>query len=383
MLSPEGCRTNWRADQRYRLNDARLARMSFDGAVAVGDVNVVYQYGLTEQAGCLAHQIEDLVAHVEDATGVDIRLGTKVYLLRVDEVPTGYDMSLGVEPDSFAMPLFVRAGNESCEAIVGANRAYPVLFMHEMTEMSLVFHEAPGVVMPDAAGQVLFFRPKLLNYTRWFREGMANYAAYRSYLKLRSETKGNGRRMRWSIHSRPFSSLGRVGNKLFRWHQYSRNRLDGDYYNAAFGLFLLMDKVYGPETVPRIMKQVYRRDYLNGEDLVGIVNDVLGADVRELAERFSFPAAGLRTREMTKALALNERIDVEEGLFVVGVQEGTMAEQAGIKERDTILGVNGTQVTNILDLELALFDARDADEINVRLWRRGRGEMALRLPLAQ
>lgn len=369
MPAREG-RARFRADHTYRLDDESLEQMTFEGVVEVEDVNVTYQAGLEQQAECLAEQIDGLVGHIESSTSIDIGLGTHVYLLRTDVAPTPYEMNLRMDPNCFVLPLFVRAGEESCEAIVAVNLIYPYIFMHEMAEMSLVFHEAPGVVLPDAAGQFLMFRPRLLNYTRWFREGFANYAGYLACLELRPQVDGAYPSVNWAIHPSPFSSLGRVGAKLFRWHNYSPDRLDREYYSAAFGLFLLMVDQFGQESISEIVEQMQKQDYLNGKDLIRVVNEVLGVDIEKLADEFSFPEIGWKTRELTRAVMLNESLDVDRGVLIAEIDPNGAAYAAGFKEGDTILKVGEKSIKNELDLELAIYDSLDARVVDVTVWRK-------------
>ncbi len=349
----------------------------------VEDVNISYQRGLEEQADCLANQIGQLIAHVEESTGLDIRLSAKAYLLRLDEAPYNYNMRFKLDPNHFAIPMFVRAGEESCEAIVASNFIYPGLFMHEMAEMSLIFHKPPGVVLPDAAGKFLVFKPKLLNYTRWFRDGMANYAAYLAYLKLRLQIEAERPPTEWAIHSHPFSSLDKVGTKLFKWHQYSPARWSDDYYNAALGLFLLVTDQFGPDSIKNIFQRINQQDYLNGKDLIKIFDEVLGVDFKQLVREYHFPRTGLRVRGLTRALALNEGLEVETGLFVYKIDPNGLASDSGLKEKDVIIKIGDAPVECKMDMEWALFKSRDEAAVDVTLWRKDTGETILTLKLKE
>jgi len=378
---PTNSMAYFRSDYRYRLDDERLHQMTFEGAAEVEDVNVTYQAGLEPQAECLAEQIDGLVGDVESSLGVDICLCTKVYLLRVDVTPTSSEMSFKSEPNCFVMPLFVRAGDESCQAIAAANSIYPSVFMHELAEMSLVFHDGPGVVLPDAAGQVLMFRPKLLNYTRWFREGFANYAGYLAYLELRPQIEDRYPSVDWGVYTDPFSSLAKVGDGLFKWHNYSPNRLNGDYYSAALGLFLLICDEFGQDSISRIIEQMQKEDYLDGKDLIRIVNDVLGTDIERLVREFRFPEIGWKTTMLTRAVVLNEGLDVGRGVLITEVDPNGPAHEAGLTRGDTIVKVNDHPIQNELDLELAIYDSLDAGVADVTVWRKDGGEETIGLRL--
>jgi len=403
LLSMSGCRAasahvsrkisssrkgywNWRADWKYRLDDARLRQMKFAGAVQVEDVNVSYPLGLDQQARCLADQIYGLVRHIEELTGLDVRLGTEVYLLRLDNIPSSYQMTFARDPNYFTMPLFVQAGQESCEAIVGKNVVYPAVFAHELVEVSLIFRKSPGAVLADIAGPVPLLGPRLLNYTRWFREGLANYAGHLAYVKLRGQIEAERPAGRSGMFSHPFSSLDSVGDRLFRWHQYSAERLDDEYYNAALGLFLLIHEEFGPDGVKRIVQGMHQQDYLNGRDLIRLVNETLDTDIERLAAEFQFPKTGLKTSELTKAVALDEGLQVESGLFVTAVEPNSPAsgpDTAGFKDKDVIVAINDTPIRNSLDFELALFAASKDRAVNATIWRKDAGQMTLRLLLGE
>lgn len=380
---PKESRAYFRSSYVYRLDDERLAQMKFEGEVEADGVNVTYQAGLEQQAQCLAGQIGELMEHVESSMGVDICLCAKVYLLRVDVAPSNCEINLKTDPNCLVMPLFVSVGEESCEAITAVNSVYPAVFVHEMAEMSLVFGDGPGVVLPDAMGQVLMFRPKLLNYTRWFREGFASYAGYLAYRKMRPQIESKYPSIDWEVYRDPFSSLARVDGGLFDWHNYSPARMNRDYYSGALGLFLLICERFGEDSIRRIVGRMQEEEFLNGQDLIRVVNDVLDTDIEELVSEFTFPELGWQTAELTRAVALNEGLDVERGLLVTEVDPNGPAGEAGIREGDAIVKVNDRLIRNELDLELALYDSLDAQAVDVTVWRKGGGEKVMRVRLGE
>ena len=370
---------NWETQQTYYLTDSKLHKMAFEGTIEIQDVNVSYQHGLEEQARCIADQINHLISHIEDATALHLRYGVKVYLLRVERVPQNIRMHFKMDCNDFIQPLFVQAGDESCEAVTSYNELYPTILAHEITEMSLIFAKDGGVVLPDVEGQLFLLTGRLLNYTRWFREGLGDYAAYLAYgmtsPKLEAVPKhGVGGR-------RPFSSLRKVGKDLFRWHQYSPSRLDSNYYDAALGLFLVLTDRFGQDAVRRVMLEVRKQRYLNGADLIAIINRTLKTDVEKLVEDFYFPQIGLTTAGLTKTIARNEDIEIEEGLFVETVEPNSLSDRAGFKGKDVILRIGGKPIRNNLDFELAVFEFLEEQNAQVTIWRKGVGETPIKLRL--
>jgi len=377
----ENGRAHWYCNQRYELSDPALEDVNFEGTIAIDDANVSYQSGLEQQAYCIANQINQFIATVKQRTGLKIGCRAKVYLLRVDEVPQNYDMSFASGTEHFIVPLFVKAGDESCEANVYHNFGYPTILMHELTEMSLVFHRDHGRILPDARGTVLFFEPKVLNYTRWFREGLANYAALLAYEAVRPTLARRYIDFSPDIEERPFSALDKVGTKLFKWHQYSRNIRSRDYYNASLGLFLLITSEFGPNAIEAIMLRIDKENYLDGVDLIRITNATLNANIKKLVADFHFPRTGLKTRRLTSATAINENLMVSQGLYVESVEAGGLAETAGIQKGDVLTRVEETAVVNNLDFELALYELLHRKTVNVGIYRKDTGEQTLSLQI--
>lgn len=70
-------------------------------------------------------------------------------------------------------------------------------------------------------------------------------------------------------------------------------------------------------------------------------------------------------------MVLNLPEEVESGVVVVDVTPSSPAANAGIVSNDVITKFNGTEVTNIVDLRQALFDAEADGTVEVELYRNG------------
>ncbi|MEN6575197.1 MAG: PDZ domain-containing protein [Phycisphaerales bacterium] len=368
----------------YTLTNDTLTDVEFEGSTIAGDVVVRYQRGLGPQAQGIADRTADLVNKVRERTGIAISTRTTVYLIRFDQKPQNYDITLSVEPNEFPVPLFVRVGEESCDAIIAQNHGYPYLMMHELVETSLVAG-AGGLILPDLSWQGLVLRADFNNYTRWFREGLANYAGHVAYEIVATEIPSEQRLpyREALLHANPFTSLATIKDKLFSWPQSSVTEHERTYYNAALGLFLLIADTYGEQTIPYITCEVAQQETLDGRDLVEIVNRVIGTDVRRLVEEFEFPSLGVELERMSPALALNRGIDLHEGVFVQSVRPGEAAEKAGLKGKDVIVAVGSTPVTNLLEFELGAFRARTEPSISLTIFRQGAGTLTLDVPLTK
>jgi hypothetical protein len=380
---PERWQVRYGSRVHYCLNNTTMREVEFDGSRNAGDTTIRYQQGLAEQAQCIADKTNELLGKVQERTGVAITTRSTVYLLRFDDRPQDFDVMLDVEPNELPLPLFVQAGDESCEAILVQNRSYPYMFVHELVETSLAAGRKGGVVLPDPSWGMPAFVVHVNNYTRWFREGLANYGGYVAYQTL-CEDIPSSRRLHYRqtlLHTNPFSSLASVGDKLFGWVQSSRLECERMYYNAALGLFLLVEDTYGPEAIRNIVAAIRTRRAVNGRDLLEIFRQVLGGDIRQLAREFKFPEIGAEVERLTPAMAFNSGVDVQQGLFVQTVEKGSLAARAGLQEKDVVTAVGATPIANGLDFELALFHVRSQPSVTITVERETAGTVTLELPL--
>jgi hypothetical protein len=366
----------------YTLTDKTLLDMEFEGSRNAGDTVVRYQRGLGDQAQCLADKTATLLEAVHQRTGMAITTRSMLYLLRFDQPPQDFTVNLTSEPNEFLLPLFIQAGRESCDEIVAQSRSYPYLLVHELVETSLV-RKAGGAVLPDLAWGTPGLRMHVNNYTRWFRDGFANYAGFVAYEIVAGEIPSEKKLYQQEalVHTEPFSCLAQVGDKLFSWPQASRMDVERVYYNAALGLFLLIADRFGEPAIRDIIHEIAQRRATNGRDLIKITNRVLQTDVRQLARDFEFPRIGAHVEQMSLALALNKGVEPHAGLFVLTVQRGGLAARAGLKERDVIIAVGDTPVANHLDFELGLFKVRSQRIVPLTIQRVGVGTLTLDLPL--
>ena len=366
----------------YTLTDKTLLDVEFEGSRNAGETVVRYQRGLGDQAQCIADKTAALLETVHQRTGVVITTHSTIYLLRFDQQPQDFSVSLTSEPNEFLLPLFIQAGQESCEAIVAQSRSYPYLLVHELVETSLV-RKAGGSVLPDLAWGTPSVSMHVNNYTRWFRDGFANYAGYIAYEIVAGEVPSEKKLYQQEalVHTEPFSCLAQVGDKLFSWPQSSKMELERAYYNAALGLFLLIADKFGEPAIRAIVHEIAQRRATNGRDLIEIANRVLQTDVRELARDFEFPQVGADVEQMTLSLALNKGVEAHAGLFVLAVPGGSIAARAGLTEKDVIIAVGNAPVANHLDFELGLFKVRGQKIVPLTVQRAGVGTLTIDLPL--
>ncbi|MHC4150002.1 MAG: PDZ domain-containing protein [Planctomycetota bacterium] len=360
--------------------------LTFEGSVSVDNIVVSYQRGLESQAKCVGEQFSILLRLVQERVGVKIPFKSiHLCLIRTDIEPHSADVRLDVDANSITLPLWVVLSDESCESIFSKQFSYPYMLVHEITECSLISPGHKSPVLPDLCGRWCGIRGCIKNYTRWFRDGLANYAGYVAYETVTSneELIGEGLWMQtaYGMHAKPLSSLSKVRNSLFRWTDWQNQELNRRHYSAALGLFLVIEKMFGENAIRQIVGSIETVEFVDGPALIKLCNKTLNTDIEKVVGTFWFPEMGLDLIPLTKARVLNEGYDVSEGLFVKDVEPGGVAEQAGIKKKDVIIQVNDKIVKNNLGFELAILEVREQETTEITIWRKDKGKMIVELPL--
>lgn len=81
---------------------------------------------------------------------------------------------------------------------------------------------------------------------------------------------------------------------------------------------------------------------------------------------------GIRINDVTAELADQEDLSVVQGVYVFEVNENSAAEEAGIKEKDVIIGVDGIEVLNTSELQELVARHRPGDKVAVKFVRDGK-----------
>lgn len=360
----------------YKITDSALKDMKFEDEISNDKAVIKYQKGLSQQSKMALSELTQTIIQVEHQTGLEIIIKPKAYLIRVEQIPQSFEFTITNEPNQFCFPMFVEARNEDYEDILTANTIYPCTVLHEITEMSISAPWSPRSVFGDLHWRWFIFEWHIKHNTRWFRDGFANYTGL---LACRIAKLKRPNSAPYYGHQHPFSALSRVGKKLFTWDQSYKGKDTGDYYDAALGLFLVIEKRFGKEKIKEIIQSIKTLDFPDGRALINLCNQKLQTDIEELADNFDFPVFGLKTDQLTITTALNDDLAVQTGLLVNYVEENSPAAVAGIKEADVIVEVNSQAVQNCLDLEIAFFDSLTSPNIDITIFRKNEDYKKLNL----
>lgn len=86
------------------------------------------------------------------------------------------------------------------------------------------------------------------------------------------------------------------------------------------------------------------------------------------------PLLGIQIRDVTAELANAEDLGILKGVYVARVNEGTSAADAGLKEKDVIIAIDGKKVSNVAQLQEQVALNRPGDDIDVTYIRDGKTE---------
>ena len=72
---------------------------------------------------------------------------------------------------------------------------------------------------------------------------------------------------------------------------------------------------------------------------------------------------GLQLHDLDETVAKQLRLDVQEGVAIVGVEPGSAASEAGLRKGDVIIEVNRHVVDSVSAVKKQLGDAQDKDKL--------------------
>ena len=392
-------------DTIARTSENRLLKEAqFAGTMKAGNIEVLYQAGLQNQADCIANLTYKSFSRILKSTGFRTSSANRtMYLLWSDSTPRNVSQILWTPDNVLGVILFAQTDDDSCESIISHNPVFPFAFVHEIIEGSLLLRKEGTAIEHDYIRKEFgFINRKILNYTRWFREGFSTYCAYLAHEAITSDSsfdKNQASRPRllngFSRH--PFSALTKIGKDLFTWHQFSSfpqenllspnlpnpQKVSSDYYEASFGLFMLIRDKFGEDSIHRIIRGIDTLEYADGPALIEVTNTILDTDIEQLVEDFHFPQTGLYMEPLSFISLVKpelKELSVSEGLFITVVEPGSPAEKAGIRKGDVIYRINDKDIKANLDFEFAIYQLMDHQSVTVNI-SRDEEEAAIELKL--
>jgi len=340
----------------------------FAGSVRSGRVLVRHPAGMARLAREVAEKIAGMYGFVERHTGVRWSFGVVTELIRVDEAPAvivGDRVELA--DGNCRVRLFVPADDETFDAVVRSNPLFPYSFVHEMTELSLA---CPASGRNPLLLDVEMDDKRIINHTRWFREGIANYAGE---LVTRDYCGAGHREI---IHKRPFAAVHDAGHMLDQWNGFSNRfqegRYEKTYYNAALGVILQVVRLKGEAALRRMLEDLDKEILANGAAIERAMVRHVGMTPAQLARGITVPFIGIEPRDLTGARAKNLGIDAPCGVVVLKTRLFSPARKCGLESNDAIVMSNGRPVQSSSHLERLLMEHGIGTPMRLTVWRAGR-----------
>ncbi len=355
----------------FVFTEDHLEDAALEGVAEAGSVEVHYQGGLELEARRLAGYMDAIIAAAQEQTGFEILYGLRLYLLRVDVLPQKVRFRVTTDHAErfYSAPVFVEAGARRRDGALFFP-AHPFHMLHELVELSLVKTDGPYRVAPD-----LGWGPfRIVNGTRWFREGYASYLGFVGAEFAREELGLDMYydHLQWGNEGvRPLMRLVAGGRGLFRWHQFSPRSRDDMHYDGSLGLFLLMRHRFGEDTIREIAAELSGLDRPDGRSLREMVRQVTGEDPVEMVEDLRFPQTGLSLVQLSPAEAESNGLGARTLVVVVETAEGSPAAAAGLVEGDILVAANHRPVKTFFDIEYAIIESMESGEILLSVERRG------------
>ena len=100
------------------------------------------------------------------------------------------------------------------------------------------------------------------------------------------------------------------------------------------------------------------------EDVKPIVEDLISKEKIDESERGYLGINGNNVTEDYSSM-----LDIPKGVYVTEVQPGSAAEAAGIQKDDVIVGVNGSSVSTIQELQQKLSNCKVGDKVKIKIAR--------------
>ncbi|MFA5863870.1 MAG: PDZ domain-containing protein [Phycisphaerae bacterium] len=381
-----------------------------EGNILVGSCEVIYAKGLKLQAERIAHRFDKDINYIRQSTYIQIPFDCiRLYIVRQKEMYDLLRTPFFIEKDNkFGSILYVQPGQEKFEEILASNFSNYLATFHEIVETSLMNPREGSGLLNDYSWTAYGCIPcRRYYYTRWFREGLAEYASCLISESILSEipSKTNSSSLIFNIKENydfPFSALSKVRGDLFSWDQFlygpptinvvrsieqcSSNpnspKEYGGYYRAALGLFLTIHDRYSDEGIKLIVMGIRNLEQADGPSLIRLINQTLKTDIVKLAADFRFPYAGMGMIYIQPNLNDDSHTLDREGLHVDFLDPKGLGAKAGIQVGDYIIQINGHNILTNFDYERTLNKYKDQKSVKVKVYRKGKGELSLEMKLS-
>lgn len=292
--------------------DARdlMDSQTYEAKVELNVVTVHYQDGMASLAKRVALAYQHASADVRERTGITWAFEPTFYLVRVNDLSGGFRLRIPLRGREMRLPMLVFRNELLPEWSAG--------IAHEITEASMLASlERREIIL----GDYCLWGGGLVNETRWFRDGVADYGGDLFNRRLFGE--------RHQPPSQIYLQLSLAGESLLYWDNCVEKIGPQAGYNAARGLVQELINRFGEDVIARIFAEASQERYINGSTLRRAVKDVTGLDLREFLRGYGMVWLGMDVADSRGAVVVSR------------IYPGLPAEKWKLRPGDVILTVDG------------------------------------------
>ena len=311
--------------------DARklMKAQTYVGFVERGDVIVHYPAGMSALAADVAAAFNQAEAEIRERTGVAWAFRPIVYLVPVRDVSEGFRLRI---------PLRKGRALELPMLILSRGKPFPLpewsrLIGHEITEASMLASLSRRELV---LGDYCLWGGGLVNETRWFRDGVAEYAGDILNTRLFGE--------RYQPPPHIYGELSQVRESLLDWDNCAAKVGPDACYLASLGLVQELVNRFGEDVIARIMTAASEERYINGSALRRAVRKVTGLNLAEFLRDYQMTWLGMDLKDTAPAPGVPFVTREGNTARVIRVYPGSPADKWKLSTGDVILTADGRPV---------------------------------------
>ena len=310
------------------INAAKLIeQQTYVGVAERDDVSVHYPEGMADQAARLADAFHQARADVLARTGITWAFKPDVYLVPVTGMEKGFRLTIHIRKQrTLRVPMLVNPSSP-----VFFNPDWSQGLAHELTEASMLSAlTRRDTVMGDyCAGDII----AIANRTRWFRDGVSDYAGDLMNARLFGD--------RYQPPARVYHALMEVRSGVLDWSNCRRSSQEWTYYYASDALVREVIAHSGDDAIARIFRAASHATVIDGGTLDRAVKKVTGLDLQRFTSSYRQTWLGADFANSAQVFGAPSIVESGNVVRVTRVYPGTPADKWRLKPGDTIVSVDG------------------------------------------
>jgi hypothetical protein len=338
---------------------ALMKASTYEGVVTRGNVNVHYPAGMADQAARIADAFEAARDEIRARTGITWAFKPDVYLVTTPDVRGGFGLRMHLRGSRvLKLPMLVNPrGPTFCDPDWSQGLA------HEITESSMLNALARRETI---LGDYGWEGNEIANRTRWFRDGVSDFAGD----ILNERLFGEG----YQPSAWIYQALEKVGPDLLDWANFEDTPPPTDeyeYYAASLALVRELTYRAGPDAIARITQAAFEEKAVDGYVLDRAVKKVVGLDLEEFLRGYRMTWLGADFDDTSHVPGVQSLVEPGNQVRVLSVHPGTPADKWKLRPGDVIFSVDGVQPISAAWLVHHLAARRPGDRIQVEVLRLG------------